>query len=96
LFDVKGFTDAKPIIELGSPLFKKATIALGNGKKLVIETNNNSPANLYVQSVQFNGKPLRNCWLYRDELMKGGKLVFTMGAQPNQAWGTEVPPPSAQ
>jgi predicted alpha-1,2-mannosidase len=96
LFDVKGFTDAKPIIELGSPLFKKATIALGNGKKLIIETNNNAPANPYVQSVQFNGKPLRNCWLYREELMKGGKLVFTMGAQPNQAWGTEVPPPSEQ
>ena len=42
LFDVKGFTDARPIVEIGSPLFDKATIQLGNGKKLVIETKNNA------------------------------------------------------
>jgi predicted alpha-1,2-mannosidase len=96
LFDVKGFTDAKPIIELGSPVFDKATITLGNGKTLAIETKNNSKTNLYVQSVEFNGKQLNNCWLYRNELMKGGKMVFTMGSQPNKAWGTKTPPPSAQ
>jgi predicted alpha-1,2-mannosidase len=96
LFDVKGFTDARPIIELGSPIFDKATIVLGNQKKLVIETKNNSKKNMYVQSVEFNGKALNNCWLYRDELMKGGKLVFTMGREPNTTWGTKVLPPSAQ
>ena len=51
---------------------------------------------MYIQSAQFNGKPLNNCWLYRDELMKGGKLVFTMGSSPNITWGTLVPPPSEQ
>jgi len=96
LFDVKGFTDLRPIIELGSPLFDKATITLGDGKTLVIETENNSKDNMYIQSAEFNGKPLDNCWLYRDELMKGGKLVFIMGSKPNTAWGIKVPPPSAQ
>jgi len=96
LFDVKGFTDSRPIIELGSPLFDKATITLGDNKTLVIETKNNSKTNVYVQSVMFNGKPLNNCWLYRDELMKGGKMVFTMGSKPNKAWGSKVPPPSVQ
>jgi len=96
LFDVKGFTDAKPIIELGSPIFDKATIMLGNHKQLIIEAKNNSKRNMYVQSAMLNGKPLANCWLYRDELMKGGKLVFIMGDQPNQAWGSKNPPPSAQ
>jgi len=96
LFDVKGFTDAKPIVELGSPMFDKATIALGNHKQLVIEAKNNSKENVYVQSVQFNGKRLNNCWLYRDELMQGGKMVFTMGNKPNEAWGIKVPPPSVQ
>lgn len=96
LFDVKGFTDAKPIVQLGSPIFNKATILLGNQKKLVIEANNNSSTNMYVQSVEFNGKPLSNCWMYRDELMKGGKLLFTMGDKPNMAWGSKVPPPSVQ
>ncbi len=96
LFDVKGFTDRKPIVEIGSPMFTKASIQLGNGKKLIIETKNNSAKNIYVQSAQFNGKPLNNCWLYRDELMKGGRLTFTMGNKPNKAWGVKAPPPSMQ
>ncbi len=96
LFDVKGLTDARPIIQFGSPLFDKAEISLGNQKSLIIETRDNSKQNIYVQSAEFNGKQLENCWLYRDELIKGGRLVFTMGDQPNQSWGTKVPPPSAQ
>jgi putative alpha-1,2-mannosidase len=96
LFDVKGFTDEKPIIEFGSPMFNKAEILLGNEKKLVIEARNNSKENMYVQSATFNGKPLQNCWMYRDELMKGGILIFTMGNQPNKTWGTQTPPPSVQ
>jgi predicted alpha-1,2-mannosidase len=96
LFDVKGFTDLRPIVELSSPVFTNADITLGDGKKLTIQTINNSKDNVYIQSASFNGKPLNNCWLYRDELMKGGKLVFKMGARPNAAWGVKVPPPSVQ
>lgn len=96
LFDVKGFTDSHPIIEIGSPLFEKATIQLGNGKKLEIETKNNSKENVYVQSVKINGKVLADCWIYRDELMKGGKMIFVMGNKPNKEWGTRTPPPSFQ
>jgi predicted alpha-1,2-mannosidase len=96
LFDVKGFSDLRPIVEIGSPLFAKATVTLGNEKTLIIETVGNSKDNVYIQSATFNGKPLVNCWLYRDELMKGGKLKFVMGSQPNQDWGTKTPPPSAQ
>jgi predicted alpha-1,2-mannosidase len=96
LFDVKGFTDARPLIELGSPLFDKVAVQLGNGRKLVIEATNNSAANVYVQSVFLNGRRLNNCWLYRDELMKGGRLLFHMGNVPNKAWGVEIPPPSMQ
>ncbi|MFD1144569.1 GH92 family glycosyl hydrolase [Larkinella insperata] len=96
LFDVKGFTDLRPIIQLGSPAFDQATIRLGDGKTLQIEAKNNSAQNVYVQSATFNGKPLSNCWLYRDELMKGGKLTFVMGSQPNTNWGIQTPPPSAQ
>ncbi len=96
LFDVKGFTDRRPIIEIGSPLFDRAAIQLGNGKKLVVETKNNSADNIYIQSAQWNGKPLTHCWLYRDELMKGGNLQLVMGKAPNENWGSKVPPPSVQ
>lgn len=96
LFDVKGFTDSRPIVEIGSPVFDKATVQLGNGKKLIIQAKNNSAENVYVQSAKLNGKALLNCWLYRDELMNGGVLEFVMGSNPNKIWGVKVPPPSAQ
>jgi predicted alpha-1,2-mannosidase len=96
LFDVKGFTDSRPIVQIGSPLFDKASIRLGNGKKLVIQTKNNIAENVYIQLAKLNGKALMNCWLYRDELMKGGVLEFVMGSKPNMNWGVKVPPPSAQ
>jgi predicted alpha-1,2-mannosidase len=96
LFDVKGFTDANPIIEFGSPMFDRATIKLGNGKTLAIFTKNNSKQNMFVQSAIFNGRKINNCWMYRDELMKGGILTFTMGAQPNKTWGNKILPPSIQ
>lgn len=92
LFDVKGFTDRRPIIEIGSPVFDKATILLGNDHELIIQTKNNSRTNRYIQSASFNGKPLNKCWLYRDELMQGGVLQLTMGPRPNTAWGVKHPP----
>ncbi|PSL34506.1 GH92 family glycosyl hydrolase [Chitinophaga ginsengisoli] len=96
LFDVKGLTDLRPVIQLGSPLFDRADIKLGNGKKLHIITQNNSKENIYVQEASFNGKPLNNAWLYRDELMKGGTLLMKMGNVPNEKWGSQIPPPSVQ
>lgn len=96
LFDVKGFTDRRPIIEFSSPVFETAVIRLGSGKKLTIIAKNNSNENSYIQSALWNGKPLNNCWMFRDELMKGGNLVFVMGNKPNINWGTKVQPPSVQ
>ncbi len=98
LFDVQGHAAARPTYQIGSPLFDKIEIDLHPkyfGKnKVTIETINNSPSNIYVQSATLNGKKLDNCWFYRDELMKGGKLVLIMGEKPNTSWGVDVPPPS--
>jgi predicted alpha-1,2-mannosidase len=96
LFDVKGLTDARPTIQIGSPVFDKAEIQLGNGKRLVINTKNNSQQNVYIQSAMWKGKVLTNAWLYRDDLMNGGTLTLNMGSKPNKAWGTRILPPSKQ
>jgi len=87
LFDVKGLTDRRPITEIGSPAFDQVKILLGNNQRLVIKAKNNSKKNVFIQSARFNGKPLTKCWLYQDEIMKGGTLEFVMGATPNKAWG---------
>jgi putative alpha-1,2-mannosidase len=49
--------------------------------------NGLSPENIYVQSVQVNGKALDNPFLFYREVKDGGTLVFTMGPKPSQ-WGT--------
>ncbi len=94
LFDVQGHTSANPVFQFGSPLFKKATISLPGHKKLIIETRNNGPDHCYIQSVTLNGKQLDHCWIDRSKLLEGGRLVFTMGKEPNKNWGTTEPPPS--
>ena len=98
LFDVQGHTSAKPSLQFGSPLFEKITIQLDEnyyaGAELIIETKNQHPDNLYIQSLSFNGEPIAKNWMYHKELTQGGKLVFDLGPQPNLDWGTDTPPPS--
>ena len=98
LFDVQGLTSQNPTMQLGSPMFDKVTIKLDpryyKGKKLVIATSGNATVNRYVQSVTFNGKLVDNCWLYWNDLVKGGVLKFEMGNKPNKNWGGGTPPPS--
>ena len=41
---------------IGSPLFKKATVHLENGRDLVVKAPNNSARNVYVQGLKLNGR----------------------------------------
>ena len=100
LFDVQGGVCQRPTYQLGSPQFERIEIDLKGhqnaGRKFVIETKGNGPGQYYVQSATLNGKPFGQCWLYRDELYKGGKLELQMGAEPNEQWGVEVAPACPQ
>ena len=100
LFDVQGGVCQRPTYQLGSPQFERIEIDLKRhqnaGGKFVIETKGNGPGQYYVQSATLNGKPFDQCWLYRDELYKGGKLELQMGAEPNEQWGVEVAPACPQ
>ena len=83
LFDVKGLTDIKPEMGLGSPLFDKIKIRLNRsyypGNEFVIETKKNSAVNGYVQTVKLNNQTLHRPFISWDSLIKGGKLVLEMG-----------------
>jgi predicted alpha-1,2-mannosidase len=72
---------------IGAPQLKKAALHLSNGKTFTMTANNLSPENIYVQSVQVNGKALDNPFLSYNEERNGGTLVFHMGPKPSQ-WGT--------
>jgi predicted alpha-1,2-mannosidase len=79
----------------GTPLFDRAEVDLGTGKKLVVEARRHSPGDQYVQSVTFNGRPYPKVWFRHADIANGATIVFTMGAKPNEAFGAgaaAVPP----
>ncbi|KRD61049.1 alpha-mannosidase [Flavobacterium sp. Root935] len=73
--------------EIGSPIFEKSTLNLPNGKTFVIEAENVSNKNFYIQSATLNGKAFNKTAISHQEMLQGGVLHFTMGAQPNKNWG---------
>ena len=73
---------------LGTPLFKKMTLTLDNGKKLVINAPANSDANKYVQQVKRNGVVYTKNWVDHFDLFQGGTLDFNMGSTPSKTRGT--------
>jgi predicted alpha-1,2-mannosidase len=81
---------------LGSPLFDRAEVELGNGKKLVIEAKRNSPGDTFIQSVTFNGKPYHKLWFNHADIVNGANIVFTMSGKPAGQFGSEASaaPPS--
>ncbi|HTW80072.1 MAG TPA: GH92 family glycosyl hydrolase [Terracidiphilus sp.] len=85
-----------PVYEIGSPIFARTTIRMGNGKLFTIVANHVSARNKYIQSAQLNGKPLNRAWFRHAEIADGGTLVLEMADHPNLQWGSapQLAPPS--
>ena len=78
---------------IGTPLFEKATIRLGSPYEagaFTIQANQVSAENKYIQSATLNGEPITRSWLSHEEIIRGGTLIFEMGAEPNPEWGSSV------
>lgn len=90
IFSAMGFYPVCPgsnYYALGSPLVERADIRLSNGKTFTVSVKNQSEQNVYIQSVELNGKKLNNPFLPYSEIAKGGTLHFILGSQPNFQWG---------
>ena len=61
---------------LTAPLFKKATVKLGNGKTLTVTAD--KPEWEYISEVTFNGQKLDKMFITYDELLQGGQLDFKL------------------
>jgi len=98
LFEMRGGASTDPVYDIGSPIFDRVTIHLDGdyyeGETFVVEAQNNSPENVYVQSAELNGEELEGPWVRFAEVSGGGKLVLEMGPEPNREWGTNVDVPS--
>ena len=91
VFSAMGFYPVAPgtgEYALGSPLFKKMTLTLENGKKLEISAPNNNAENVYINKIMRNGIVYEKNYLSHSDLMNGGKLQFEMTKVPNKSRGT--------
>jgi predicted alpha-1,2-mannosidase len=73
----------------GSPLFTTMTLSFDNGKKLTIRAPQNSKENVYVRSIKLNGKLLKQNFVTHADLLKGGTMIFNMGAEPDKSRCTD-------
>ena len=86
VFSALGFYPVCPGTDeyvIGAPLFKKATLHFENGNNLVIDAQNNSKENLYIESLRVNGQESTRNYLKHADLLQGGTIEFKMGSQPN-------------
>ena len=72
---------------IGTPLFKKTTINLENGKQFNIIAKNVSDINKYVEYVKLNGKDLDVTYIEHKDIINGGTLEFKMTDNP-AIWGS--------
>jgi len=85
IFSSLGFYPVSPgsdLYALGSPSLVSATVNLENGKRLVVNTVNQSAENIYVEKVLLNGTELKNGFISHGDIAGGGELVFYMANTP--------------
>ncbi|MCW3059899.1 MAG: hypothetical protein JWQ02_1720 [Capsulimonas sp.] len=99
VFSSMGFypvTAGLPIYNIGSPIFTRSVLNLGDGKTFVIEAKHCSHDNKYIQSAKLNGADWSKPWFRHSDIANGGKLELVMGNRPNKSWGAspDAAPPS--
>lgn len=81
VFSAMGFYPMNPVscqYEIGTPLFKKITINLDNGKTFTVETDGYAPGKYLTDSVVLNGKLMKTSFITHNDIMNGGTLRFVM------------------
>ncbi|MDB2321956.1 GH92 family glycosyl hydrolase [Flavobacteriaceae bacterium] len=92
IFSSLGFYPVNPsngAYVFGSPLFDEASIILTENKKFTIIAKENSDQNIYIQSVELNGKDYKYSYITHKDIVQGGELIFNMGPKPNKNFGKE-------
>lgn len=77
---------ATDVYEIGSPLVDRAVLTIGApypAATFTVIAKNQSPQNVYVQSVALNGRRLTEPRLRQRDIVAGGTLEFVMGDKPN-------------
>jgi predicted alpha-1,2-mannosidase len=75
---------------LGSPLFKKISIQLQNGKTFTINAARNSFDNYYILQAKLNNKEYTKNYLEHSDVMMGGTFDLIMSPTPNTKRGIKA------
>jgi len=83
-------TPGTPILNLSTPLFDRAVIALPASKSIRISAPGASgPHHLrYISGLRINGQATDHTSLPESIIRTGGELTFSLAAYPNKVWGT--------
>lgn len=74
---------------IGTPYFKKMTVTLPEGKKIVLYADNISRENRYIYSMTLNGQPYTKNYFTHEELKAGATVRYRMADKPNKNRGVE-------
>ena len=91
VFSALGFYPVCPSSDeyaIGTPLFRKVTVNLPNGKDIVLEAPDNSSDNFYIDGIKLDGKTWNKNYLKHGDLVKGARIIYKMVSEPNTKRGT--------
>ena len=92
VFSMLGFYPVTPGLaeyQLGSPVFEKAAVRLGNGATFTILAPGTSREAKYWTRAEVGGKPISGATLTHSDVIAGRTLAFTMADRPARADQTE-------
>ncbi len=68
---------------IGTPWFKKMTINLENGKKIILNAPAKSTSNYYINNISLNGKAYKKLFINFADLSSGANFNFGLSATPD-------------
>jgi predicted alpha-1,2-mannosidase len=91
-------TPGRPDLALGSPLFQRAVVHLGNGRTIQVNAPAAAENAPYVTGLKLNGHPYSSTALPESTVSRGGTLDFSLSSTPDTSRGTGAhdAPPSYQ
>ena len=94
IFTAFGFYPVNPAsgdYMIGSPLYRRMSLRLASGRTFVVEADNNSTQNVYIQSATIDGKPLDVPLITWEQIQSGSHLHLVMGPKPS-TWASNWRP----
>jgi predicted alpha-1,2-mannosidase len=86
VFSAMGFYPVCPGTDqyvIGTPLFRKVSLALENGRRIEIRADNPGEQNRYIRSVHMNGASYTPLWFSHARLTEGAVIDFEMSPVPD-------------